>query len=47
MKKNFDIPCFSPLKNIEFFKNVRIEYGSVTWDNDIDYCPGCLYEESF
>lgn len=47
VKKIFDIPCFSPLKNIEFFKNVRIEYGSIAWDNDIDYCPDCLYEESF
>ena len=47
VKEIFDIPCFSPLKNIEFFKNVRIEYGSIAWDNDIDYCPDCLYEESF
>jgi hypothetical protein len=47
VKKIYHLPCFHPLQNKEFFKTVRIEYGSIAWDNDIDYCPDCLYEESF
>lgn len=46
VKKIYNLPCFKPLQNKEFFKTVRIEYGSIAWDNDIDYCPDCLYEES-
>ena len=46
VKKIYAMPCFQLLKNKEFFINVRVEYGSVAWDNDIDYCPDCLYEES-
>ena len=46
VKKIYHLPCFEPLKNKEFFKTVHIEYGSIAWDNDIDYCPDCLYEES-
>lgn len=45
-KKIYDLPCYKLLKNKEFFKTVRIEYGSIAWNNDIDYCPDCLYEES-
>lgn len=46
VKKIYNLPCYKPLQNKEFFNTVRIEYGSITWDNDIDYCPDCLYEES-
>lgn len=46
VKKIYTLNCFKPLQNKEFFNNVRISYGSVAWDNDIDYCPDCLYEES-
>ena len=46
VKKIYNLPCYKPLQNKEFFNTVRIEYGSITWGNDIDYCPDCLYEES-
>jgi len=37
---------FSPLKNKQFFDSVRVEFGSIAWPNDIDYCPDTLYLES-
>ena len=40
------LTCFKPLANIGFFKIVRLEYGSVAWPLDIDYCPDTLYAES-
>ncbi len=46
VKKIWDFPCFAPLKNKQFFKTVRIAFGSVAWGDTIDYCPDCLYEES-
>lgn len=45
-KKIYNLNCFKPLQNEEFFKTARISFGSIAWDNDIDYCPDCLYEES-
>lgn len=39
-------PCFSPLQDASFFKTVRVAYGTVAWDGDIDYCPDTLYDES-
>lgn len=41
---------FSPLKNIELFNSVYIEYGAVTWKdyngNEIDICSDKLYMDS-
>lgn len=45
-KPLLDVPAFGKLKNPGFFKNVRVAYGTVTWDDDIDYCPDCLYNDS-
>ena len=45
-KKIYNLNCFKPLQNEEFFKTAHISFGSIAWDNDIDYCPDCLYEES-
>ena len=38
--------AFTPLKNIEFFKLVKVKFGTVVWPRDIDYCPDMLYEQS-
>ena len=45
-KKIYNLPCFLPLKQKAFFDTVHVEYGSIAWMNDIDYCPDTLYEES-
>ena len=41
-----DMKVFAPLKNIVFFKSVRVEFGTIVWPQDIDYCPDTLYEQS-
>ena len=45
-KKIYNLNYFKLLQNEEFFKTVHVSYGSVAWNNGIDYCPDCLYEES-
>ncbi len=45
-KKIYNLKCFKPLQNEEFFKTAHISLGSIAWNNDIDYCPDCLYEKS-
>lgn len=47
VKKIFCYPCFEPLKNIALFNTAHIEYGSVAWAEDIDYCPDTLYLECY
>lgn len=37
---------FSPLKNLNFFKSVKVECGTIAWSDDVDYCPDTLYEQS-
>lgn len=37
---------FKPLVNKQFFQSVKAAYGTVTWPQDIDYCPDTLYSES-
>ena len=41
---NFGI--FEELKNIEYFSQVKVKEGTVTWPNDQDICPDTLYLES-
>ncbi len=37
---------FRRLKNVEYFKNVHIAYGTVNWDDELDIAPETLYAES-
>lgn len=38
-------PAYTPLKNIDMFKSVYIDYGIPVWDDgDIDISPEYLYE---
>ena len=43
-----DFPAFKPLENEDVFKNAKIEYGVVIWnDGDIDIAPETMYEKSY
>lgn len=46
MKDKLEQKAFSPLKDLELFKKAKVEFGTVVWNDEIDYCPDCLYEES-
>jgi Protein of unknown function (DUF2442). len=35
---------FSPLKQLDYFKNFRIKYNTIEWENGADYAPEYLYE---
>ena len=35
---------FAPLKNIDYFKNFRIKFNTIEWENGADFAPEYLYE---
>jgi hypothetical protein len=41
---NFGV--FQELKDIQYFKQVRVFLGSVAWPHEQDICPDTLYLES-
>lgn len=41
-----DFPVFQVLRNPTFFNSVRVEYGTVVWPNDVDFCPDTVYLKS-
>lgn len=46
VKPLLGVKVFARLNNPAFFKSVKVEFGTVVWPNDIDYCPDTLYAES-
>lgn len=46
MKPYLTKGIFKKLKNKEFFKNVKIEFGTIAWPDGIDMCADSLYETS-
>ncbi len=38
---------FSDLKNENYFKNVRTNFGSIAWENGQDFSPETLYLKSY
>ena len=41
-----DFGVFSELRNKNYFKQVRVEHGTVAWPHDQDICPDTLYLDS-
>lgn len=46
MKPYLNKGIFKKLNNIEFFNNIKIIYGSISWNGEIDMCADSLYETS-
>lgn len=49
--KNFDVkpylnyPVFRELKDLRYFKNIKVVFGTVQWENEQDISPETLYLE--
>ena len=41
-----DFGVFKELQDISYFKQARIEGGTVVWPHEQDICPDTLYEDS-
>jgi hypothetical protein len=37
--------ALSPLRDVEFFEKVFIDYGAVAWPGEIDLAPDAMYAE--
>ena len=46
MKPYLNKGVFKELKNEEVFRSVKIKFGTIVWDGDIDLCADDLYETS-
>ena len=46
MKPYLTKGVFKKLKNKAFFKNEKIEFGTIAWPDGIDMCADSLYETS-
>jgi hypothetical protein len=46
LQPHLDGKIFEPLKDIEYFKTVRVnpDIDTIVWDNDADVSPDFLYE---
>lgn len=46
MKTHLNCGVFKKLKKQETFNSVKISFGTISWDGDIDLCADYLYETS-
>ena len=41
-----DYPAFAKLRSETFFRLVQVQFGTICWPGDIDYCADTLYLQS-
>lgn len=46
MKPYLEKGVFRKLKDEDVFNKVKISFGTISWENDIDMCADSLYETS-
>lgn len=46
VKPYLDKGIFTELKNLEYFKDIKIVFGTVQWQNEQDFAPETLYLEA-
>ena len=46
MKPHLNEGVFKALKDKEIFNTVRVAFGTISWNDDIDLCADYLYETS-
>jgi len=39
-------PVFEPLKDPSYFREFKLEYGTIVWSNGADFAPEFLYERA-
>lgn len=45
VKPYLDYEVFKPLKNLDYFKQIKIAFGTVRWTDEQDISPETLYLE--
>lgn len=43
MRQHLDFGIFNELKDVKYFKQVKVIFGTVAWPNEQDICPDTLY----
>jgi hypothetical protein len=46
MKPYLDLGIFKELKDLRLFRTVRTNFDSIEWDNEADFDPEVLYQNS-
>jgi hypothetical protein len=46
MKPYLETGIFQELKNVKLFNTVKTSFDSIEWDNEADFDPEVLYQES-
>lgn len=46
LKNHLNKPIFTPLNDITYFKNFKLNSWTIEWENGADFAPEFLYEQT-